>query len=158
MVRKHCHLIFVDVEANGPCPGCGEMTEFGAVHYESEEWFYADLRQSKGKEKEVFQDFADWLVKMVGAQPVFVSDNPAFDWQWCNWGFHHYLGRNPFGWSARRISDYFAGLTGNFWDSQRWKRWRITKHDHNPYHDALGNVQAFKRIERDKDIIRGINP
>ena len=153
-MNKDCHLIFVDCEANGPCPGCGEMTEFGAVHYESEEWFYADLRQ--GKEKEIFQDFADWLIKMVGQQPVFVSDNPAFDWMWICIGFHNYLGYNPFGWSARRISDYYAGLKGNFWDSQRWKRWRIQKHDHNPYHDALGNVQAFKRIERDKDIIRGI--
>ena len=157
MVRKNCHLIFVDVEADGPCPGCGEMTEFGAVHYESEKFFYGDLRDKKGYEREVFQDFADWLIKMVGQQPVFVSDNPAFDWMWCCIGFHKYLGYCPFGWSARRISDYFAGLKGDFWQSQAWKRWRVQKHDHNPYHDALGNVQAFKRIERDKDEIRGIN-
>lgn len=156
MVRKNCHLIFVDVEADGPCPGCGVMTEFGAVHYESEEWFYADLKQ--GNEKGIFQDFADWLIKMVGTQPVFVSDNPAYDWMWVCIGFHKYLGRNPFGWSARRISDYYAGLKGNFWDSQKWKRWRITKHTHHPVDDAMGNVEAFKRMERDKDIIRGINP
>ena len=158
MVRKNCHLIFVDVEADGPCPGKGNMTEFGAVHYESEKYFYGDLRNKSEEDKyNIFANFDFWLKKIVGEQPVFVSDNPAFDWMWICIGFHKYLGKNPFGWSARRISDYYAGLKGNFWDSQKWKRWRITKHTHMPVDDAMGNVEAFKRIERDKDIIRGIN-
>ena len=50
------------------------------------------------------------------------------------------------GHSARRISDFYAGLVGDFHDSQSWKKWRITPHDHNPVNDSLGNCEAFKRI------------
>jgi hypothetical protein len=47
-------------------------------------------------------------------RPVFVSDNPAFDFQWINHGFWHALRGNPFGHSGRRIGDYYAGLVGDF--------------------------------------------
>lgn len=29
---------------------------------------------------------------------------------------------------------------------QEWKRLRITKHDHHPVNDAMGNVEAFARM------------
>ena len=96
----------------------------------------------------VFVDFDKWLKKICnGYQPVFISDNPAFDWQWINYHFCHFLGYNPFGWSARRIGDYYAGLTGNFRNATKWKKLRITKHTHNPVDDAMGNAEAFKRIQ-----------
>jgi len=37
-------------------------------------------------------------------------------------------------------------MKGNFFDSQSWKKWRVTKHDHNPIHDAPGNIEAFEKI------------
>jgi hypothetical protein len=46
---------------------------------------------------------------------------------------------------GRRISDYYAGLTGRFGNIQAWKRLRVTPHDHNPVNDARGNVEAFRR-------------
>jgi hypothetical protein len=52
---------------------------------------------------------------------------------------------NRFGHSGRRISDYYAGLTGRFGNIQAWKRLRVTPHDHNPVNDARGNVEAFRR-------------
>ena len=36
-------LIFVDTEADGPCPGKGVMTEFGAVELESRQTFHGVL-------------------------------------------------------------------------------------------------------------------
>lgn len=36
-------LVFVDCEANGPCPGIGELTEFGAVTYPSRVSFHGVL-------------------------------------------------------------------------------------------------------------------
>jgi len=63
-----------------------------------------------------------------------------------NYGFHHAIGRNPFGHSGRRISDFYDGLVGDFGNSQAWKRLRITPHDHNPVNDAMGNVEAFERL------------
>ena len=152
------NLIFVDCEASGPCIGKGNLTEFGAVAYPSMETFYGEIGRdsrfpdSNGKfhltDKEVFVDFDKWLKKICnGYQPVFISDNPAFDWQWINYHFCHFLGYNPFGWSARRIGDYYAGLTGNFRNATKWKKLRITKHTHNPVDDAMGNAEAFKRIQ-----------
>lgn len=155
------NLIFVDCEASGPCPGKGELTEFGAVHYLSRATFHGVLFERRPNPAdprfkeltgvafdpvEVFTAFEAWLLSVTEGHCVFVSDNPAFDFQWINYGFHHTLGRNPFGHSARRISDFYAGLTGRWGNTQAWKRLRVTKHDHNPVNDAMGNVEAFERL------------
>ena len=55
---------------------------------------------------------------------------------------------NPFGHSGRRISDFWAGLNRDWGDTQSWKRFRKTAHDHNPVNDAMGNVEAFEEILR----------
>lgn len=155
------NLIFVDVEATGPCPGRGELTEFGAIHYPTRESFHGILYGSRpsvnpalsevlGDKRDavdVFMRFEEWLNTVCkGKRPIFVSDNPAFDFQWINYGFWHTLDRNPFGHSGRRISDFYAGLQRNFADSQNWKNYRRTPHDHNPVHDALGNYEAFETL------------
>ena len=157
------NLIFVDCEATGPCPGKGELTEFGAVEYASRQTFHGVLFEARPRADNpalskltgqafdpvaVFTAFEEWIASVTKGRPIFVSDNPAYDFQWINYGFHHALGRNPFGHSARRISDFYAGLMGDFGNSQAWKRLRVTPHDHNPVHDALGNVEAFERLLR----------
>jgi hypothetical protein len=38
-------------------------------------------------------------------------------------------------------------LVNNFAETQSWKGLRITPHDHNPVHDAVGNAEAFRRIQ-----------
>jgi hypothetical protein len=75
---------------------------------------------------QVFTGFAQWLLSVTNGRCIFVSDNPAYDFQWINYGFHHAIGRNPFGYSARRIRDFYAGLMGDFSNSQAWKRLRVT--------------------------------
>ena len=52
------------------------------------------------------------------------------------------------GHSARRISDFWAGLNRDWSETQGWKRFRRTAHDHNPVNDAMGNVEAFDEILR----------
>ena len=89
----------------------------------------------------VMARFATWVRANSNGRPVFVSDNPAFDWQWINYYFHKYLGENPFGYSARRIGDLYCGLVKNPY--VRWKHLRKTKHDHNPVNDARGNAEAL---------------
>lgn len=158
------NLIFVDCEASGQAIGVGELSEFGAVHYPSRATFHGILIESKidsknpalrtkiyGKRydaKKVFQRFDEWINNVCekGLRPLFMSDNPAFDWQWINHGFWNTIGKNPFGHSARRISDFYAGLKGDFRDTQSWKKLRITPHDHNPVNDAMGNLEAFERL------------
>ena len=142
-------LIFVDCEASGPCPSVGKLTEIGAVAYPSKYTFYSgELKLDRSKEEEatVAVAFTIWLQDVSKGRPIFVSDNPAFDWQWINDLFHRTVGKNPFGHSARRISDFYAGLCGDFYKTQEWKRLRVTPHDHNPVNDALGNLEAFERL------------
>lgn len=156
-------LVFVDCEATGPAPGVGVLSEFGAVDYETRRTFHGVLYDSEPDPAnpvlsrltggsydpvEVFGRFKGWLEDLGEGYPLFVSDNPAFDFQWINHGFWHALAENPFGHSGRRIGDYYAGLVGDFRRAQDWKRFRVTPHDHNPVHDALGNVEAFETIQR----------
>lgn len=153
-------LIFVDCESDGPCLGHGELTECGAVEFKSRSTFHrvlweanpdpanpaVPLRTGKPFDAlDVFTRFDEWLTQFPG-RPVFVSDNPAFDWQWINCGFWQALNRNPFGFSARRIGDFYAGLKNDFFVRQDWKRLRKTRHDHNPVNDAMGNVEAFDQL------------
>ena len=96
---------------------------------------------------EVAGSFAAWLREHLGnRQPVFVSDNPAYDWQWIAGMFDRAGMDNPFGHSGRRISDFWAGLNRDWSDTQSWKQFRKTAHDHKPVHDAMGNVEAFEEI------------
>lgn len=159
-------LIFVDCEAFGGCPGLGRLTEFGAVAYPSKVTFHGRILDTKPSEenaavpttveltdreyyalaKPVFAAFEQWLKMNSKGRPIFVSDNPAFDFQWINDGFLRTLGANPFGHSGRRISDFWAGMNRDFYDTQRWKQYRITPHDHNPVNDAIGNVEAFEKL------------
>jgi DNA polymerase III epsilon subunit-like protein len=157
-VSSYRNLVFVDVEATGISPYSGEMTEFGAVHYTTRETFHGVLFDSMPSPENpaipvlqgigypqgpVMRAFADWLVEHVTGRPVFVSDNPAYDFQWINYYFDKILGTNPFGHSGRRIGDFSAGLNGKWSGPQDWKRLRKTVHDHNPVNDAMGNVEAF---------------
>lgn len=157
-------LIFVDVEARGASPATGVMTEFGAVDYGSRQVFHGVLYDSEPDPDNpaiprlieggntydisgIMDAFAEWIKQISGkSRPVFVSDNPAYDWQWINYYFDLYGIDNPFGYSARRISDFYAGLTGKWKNTQTWKRYRVTPHDHNPVNDSMGNVEAFETI------------
>lgn len=152
-------LVFVDVEApmGVGSPAVGDMTEFGAVVLppdakveESQSW--ASFHGT-GCSQETFDRFRAWLDAQrtpAWGRLQFVTDNPAFDWQWINFYFWKHHGKmdepNPFGFSARRIGDFYAGLVGNWKDANRWKYLRITKHDHNPVNDARGNAEAFVRL------------
>ena len=134
-------LILVDCEGHGPAAGLNNDVkfEFGAVEYDTRTTFHG-----QGGMKVTFEAFAAWLAPFP-APLVFVSDNPAYDWQFINHYFHKFLGHNPFGHSARRIGDFYAGLMHNWRAPGRdWKKYRRTNHDHHPVHDAQGNAEALQ--------------
>lgn len=88
--------------------------------------------------------FNKWLSEVSPVdKPLFISDNPAFDWQFVNYYFHNYIHYNPFGFSARRIGDLYAGLNKDFNQGNKWKQFRKTKHTHHPVDDAKGNAEAL---------------
>ncbi|MEZ5429421.1 MAG: 3'-5' exoribonuclease [Pyrinomonadaceae bacterium] len=162
-------LIVVDVEADGPIPHKYSMVCFGAVVVEpelaksfygktkpvSDEWIEEALAVSGFSREEhltfddpaqVMREFSDWIEANSKGRPVFFSDNPAFDWQWINYYFHFFLGRNPFGFSARRIGDLYAGLVKDYFAASKWKSFRKTEHTHDPVDDARGNAEALLKI------------
>ncbi len=169
------NLIFVDVEAVGHSPINGTMTEFGAVHYHSRKTYYGLLHESvidpenparrvlrtdtpSYPGEPIMQAFRTWLNGFDG-RPVFVSDNNGYDAMWITCEFDRWRIDNPFGHSSRRISDFYAGLVGNFRKTQSWKKWRVTPHTHHPVDDAMGNVEAFAEIlRRFGDRFDGIAP
>jgi hypothetical protein len=159
----------VDVESDGPSPMRHSMVCFGAVPVANlDSSFYGQTKPIsevwvpealavRGMTREqhlTFPDpaetmnrFVEWVeITNVHGRPVFVSDNPAYDWQWINGYLHYYVGRNPFGFSARRIGDMYSGLTNDATQATSWKRLRKTKHTHNPVDDAKGNAEALIAI------------
>jgi DNA polymerase III epsilon subunit-like protein len=162
-------FIIVDVEADGPVPVDYSMVCFGAVLFDGqlEQSYYGKVRPVSERyvpqalavsgfsreDHQLFDDprtlmegFAGWLDRHSAGHPVFISDNLAFDWQFINYYFHHYIGRNPFGFSGRRIGDLCAGLVKDASKATEWKRLRVTAHTHNPVDDAKGNAEALLRF------------
>ncbi len=162
--------VVVDVESDGPIPVEFSMVCFGAVAFDErlDKTFYGRTRpisdrfdpealavsgfsreQHMGFDdpKIVMANFANSLAEHTKGRPVFVSDNVAFDWQFINYYFHRYLGRNPFGFSGRRIGDLYAGLVRDASKATEWKKYRVTVHTHNPVDDARGNAEALKKFK-----------
>jgi hypothetical protein len=165
--------IVVDCESSGPCPMFGDLIEFAAVAENGNEfksqryppiWNNFDPAAYKvlgitreehlkftGNSVDDFAAFHGWIMDNTeggSKRATFWSDNPAYDWQWINWHFAGSIFRNPFGFSARRIGDLFAGANGNIKDATSWKKWRRTTHTHDPLDDARGNMEALKEIKR----------
>ena len=162
-------IVVVDVESDGPAPGLFSMVCFGAVIVEDPivKTFYgttapiissydpAALRIS-GFSREQHEGFDDpaatmqkfdrWLIENCKGRPVFYSDNNGYDWQFINWYFHKYLGRNPFGFSSQNINSLYKGLQKDVHSS--FKHLRKTTHDHNPVNDAKGNAEALLTMIR----------
>lgn len=164
--------IVVDVEADGAIPESFSMVCFGAVVVEPSlsKTFYGKTKPISGqwnpealaisgitreehirfdRPENVMEDFEKWVLTNSKGKPIFISDNPAFDWQWINWYFHRYLGRNVFGFSARRIGDLYCGMKKDAGLNSEWKKLlRKTSHDHNPVNDAKGNAEALLAMQK----------
>jgi len=154
----------VDVEADGPIPGDYSMVSFGAVIVEPglARTFYGQLRPIsdawvpealavsgfRREETEAFDEpsavmksFAEWLAKNCPRRKLFISDNNGFDWGFINWYFHHFLGKNPFGFSSQNLGSLYKGMVGDTF--KNFKHLRKTTHTHHPVDDARGNAEAL---------------
>ena len=157
-------FIVCDVEADGPIPSKYSMVSFGAVVVEpslsktfygevkpvSDLWIPEALAVSNITREQhltfndpavVMPKFAEWANSVSKGRPVFVSDNPCFDWMFMCYYLHMYAGKNPFGFSGRRIGDMYSGLTKNAY--AKWKHLRKTTHTHHPVDDAKGNAEVL---------------
>jgi len=154
--------VVVDIEADGPIPGDYSMIAIGAIVVEPalDRVFSARLKPISDKfvsyalavsgytreqtlafddPKAVMERFAAWLGPIDN--PVFISDNNGFDWMFVCWYFHRFTGACPFGFSSQNIGSLFKGLAQDMRSS--FKRFRKTKHTHDPVDDARGNAEAL---------------
>ncbi len=91
------------------------------------------------------QQFHEWLAANCPGRLMFVSDNNGFDWQFINWYFHHYLGKNPFGFSSTNLGSLYKGMQKDAFAS--FKHLRKTRHTHHPVDDARGNAEALLQMK-----------
>jgi len=164
-------IYVVDVEADGPCPGLFSMVQIGIVKVDDalDTTFVRTLKPvtdqyDPGALKaigltrdetmtyedplQVMKDLLTFINATNEGNAVFVSDNNGFDWQFVNYYCHRYLGENPFGFSSRRIGDFYAGLKKDWRAASKWKHLKITKHTHDALDDAKGNAEAMLAIAK----------
>ncbi|CAN1212740.1 exonuclease domain-containing protein [Tumidithrix helvetica PCC 7403] len=160
--------IMVDVEADGPIPGDYSMISFGAIVVEpslcrtfyaqlkpiSEQWIPEALKISGFTREEtltfdesqtVMEQFAAWIEAESSGRTFFISDNNGFDWQFINWYFHHFYGKNPFGYSSTNLGSLYKGLVKDTFVN--FKHLRKTAHTHHPIDDVRGNAEALLQLK-----------
>jgi hypothetical protein len=163
-------VIVVDVESDGPIPGDYSMISFGAiiVEEELERTFYGKLKPISENwvpdalkvsgfsreetlqfddSKSVMENFNSWIKENAKSRALFFSDNNGFDWQFINWYFIHFIGKNPFGFSSTNLGSLYKGMVKNMF--KNFKHLRKTKHTHNPVDDAIGNAEALLHMKNE---------
>ena len=163
-------IISVDIESDGPIPGDYSMISFGAVIVDPQldKTFYGQLKPISNRwipealsvsghsreetlrfsdPSDVMSAFDSWLSQHCKGRPFFFSDNNGFDWQFINWYFHHFLGKNPFGHSSNNIGSLYKGLVGDMF--KNFKHLRKTQHTHHPVEDAMGNAEALLHMKNE---------
>jgi hypothetical protein len=97
--------------------------------------------------RKVTSDFADWIKINSKDRPIFISDNNGFDWMFICWYFHHFIGKNPFGYSSQNLGSLYKGIVKDTFKT--FKHLRKTKHTHNPVDDAKGNAEALLTMQKE---------
>jgi hypothetical protein len=158
----------VDIESDGPIPTDYSMISFGAVVVEPSlnRTFYGKLRPISDKwipealavsghsrdetinfpePKSTMIQFEQWIGSVATSRPRFISDNAGFDWSFINFYFHHFLGRNPFGFSSEDLGSLYKGLSSDMFTS--FRHLVDTKHTHHPVDDARGHAEALLKMK-----------
>ncbi len=162
----------MDVEASGPAPLHGDMISFAAVVMEPgltrtfdsgnmrpecdkfSEGAYKSIGMTREQHlaapysiQERMEAFRDWIIDDLKTdRAILLSDNPGFDFAWVNFEIWNKIGTPLLGHSARRIGDAWAGLRKRPRETKGWHRYRVTKHDHTPLNDSMGNAEAWLKM------------
>lgn len=161
----------VDVETDGAIPPKYSMVCFGVVKLtpELDTTFYGKTRpisdlwipealavsgfsreehQQFDEPEKVMKEFVDWIESTTKGRPVFISDNNGFDFAWISYYMWMFVGRNPFGWSSRRIGDIYCGMKMDMFVKWKWLRDHDKyPHNHHPLSDALSNASAILKMQ-----------
>jgi hypothetical protein len=135
--------VMVDIEADGPIPGDYSMISLGAIVVEP-----ALDRSFSSRLRPISEQWIPEALAVSGHSRedtlTFVSDNNGFDWMFVCWYFHHFIGKNPLGFSSQNLGSLYKGLMKDV--KVTFKHLRKTKHTHDPLDDARGNAEAMLQL------------
>ena len=166
--------ISVDIESSGPIPGEYSLLTIGACLVDDDSTTFAaslkplnrnavpeamsvsglsldELERTGQPPAEAMAAFGEWIAQATqdGTKAVFVGLNAPFDWSFVNYYFHHFVGDNPFGFTALDIKALYMGATGCTWDqtgsskmAKRLSPKRTGTHD--ALEDALYQAELFR--------------
>lgn len=174
-VKKPSHYLSVDIEADGPIPGIYSVLAIGICSvFRPSQGFYAEFkpisdtcdsealkisgldRERLGREgmepKEGLESLRLWVQSVCADQPpVFVGFNAPFDFMFLHWYFVHFLGEDPFGYSAFDIKAYVAGVLDISWEDTTKSRMPGLFLPRRPFRhhaldDARWQAQVFRTL------------
>jgi lysozyme family protein len=100
--------------------------------------------------KTAMAQLSEWVITTLDAhnarQPIFVSDNLAFDWGYMHTYLHRFHGYNPFGYAGRNLPCLSLGFYGS---RDAWEQFRTKPHTHDALEDTEGNAGAFVKMIQD---------
>lgn len=122
------------------------------INKKTESILYA-LQDLGAEPVDAMDDFNEWVKKVSkGRRPVFVGYNASFDWQFINFYFEKYIGKNPFGYDPIDIKSYFMGKRNVLWEDvtkpKVLKFLKMGKNDlpHNALFDAKEQAEIFREL------------
>ncbi len=168
--------ISIDIETSGPIPPVFSMLSLGAClvdnpklhfyeefkplndNYLTEAMEHNDLSfgilKQTGLEPDIaMSEFEKWILNVSqDKKPFMLGFNSPFDWQFINYYFHAFLGRNPLGIATPDIKSYYMGRFKT--DFSETSKSRIPKiflpgnlNQHNALYDAIEQAEIFRRIK-----------
>lgn len=166
----------VDIESSGPIPGKYSMLSLGACAVDAPDVsFYVELQpismefdkeamavtgfdlgqlKKNGEQPSIaIPKFSQWIDDNAGShRPVFVGFNACYDWQFVNWYFVTFCGKNPFGFGGIDIKSFFMGLAGCHWHESTSSQLPIefqpdTPQTHNALEDAKAQASIFSKMQ-----------
>lgn len=102
---------------------------------------------------QAMKEFEKWLFSVAPSeheQLVFVHFGGK-DWNFVDWYLWHFLGRNPFGFSACDIKSFARGRIRCSWEntlkSKLPSEWRSElPHTHRAHEDAMEHAERYRKI------------
>ena len=173
---KRDRYFSVDIESSGPIPGMYSMLSLGACAVDAPDVsFYVELQpismefekealavtgfdlghlQKHGDQPSIaIPRFSQWIEDHTRShKPVFVGFNACYDWQFVNWYFVTFCGKNPFGFGGIDIKSFFMGLTGCHWHESTSSQLPLefqpdTPQTHNALDDAKAQASIFRKMQ-----------
>lgn len=104
--------------------------------------------------EKAFKQLYDEIVKLQEKYTIYAVAAPAaYDWQWINYYFWRFIGKNPLGHSCSDVNSYYWAMKKSIGRSTKelWEKYKEKgfDHTHKPLDDAKEQGMQFINALRD---------